>query len=74
MSGNVWEWCWDKYDSSYYSISPSDNPLGSDSGYARIIRGGYWINGILGCRTAVRNRGNPDNSGGLGFRLSRTGE
>ncbi|MFZ5980784.1 MAG: formylglycine-generating enzyme family protein, partial [Candidatus Zixiibacteriota bacterium] len=25
MSGNVYEWCWDRFDDKYYSYSPSEN-------------------------------------------------
>ncbi|PID30133.1 MAG: hypothetical protein CR982_01610 [Candidatus Cloacimonadota bacterium] len=42
MSGNVFEWCWDWYDSDYYSNTPLENPHGPESGVYRIIRGGNW--------------------------------
>ena len=42
MVGNVWEFVSDWYDESYYSTSPSQNPLGPDSGSAHVIRGGSW--------------------------------
>jgi len=40
MSGNVWEWCWDWYDKSYYTSSDADNPAGLRSGLFHVIRGG----------------------------------
>jgi formylglycine-generating enzyme required for sulfatase activity len=40
MSGNIWEWCWDWYDSDYYKTSPPDNPWGPGTGKKRIYRGG----------------------------------
>lgn len=40
MSGNVWEWCWDWYDKSYYTSSDADNPAGPRSGLFHVIRGG----------------------------------
>jgi formylglycine-generating enzyme required for sulfatase activity len=43
MAGNVWEWCYDLYDSSYYSVSPDSNPMGPDSGYPHVLRGGSWL-------------------------------
>ncbi|MBP7564165.1 MAG: formylglycine-generating enzyme family protein, partial [Candidatus Cloacimonetes bacterium] len=38
MSGNVWEWCWDLYDS--YTSSAQTNPRGASSGSGRVGRGG----------------------------------
>lgn len=55
MSGNVWEWCWDRYG----SISSSSVADGAASGYGRVLRGGSWdINGLI-CLVADRYYGNP---------------
>jgi len=40
MTGNAWEWCWDRYDKYYYRNSPVDNPRGPDQGARRVVRGG----------------------------------
>lgn len=47
MSGNVPEWVWDWYQSSYCARSPSENPVGPDSpveGTFLLHRGGGWYN------------------------------
>ena len=42
MSGNLWEWCQDWYDASYYGVSSTSNPTGPVAGTTRVLRGGAW--------------------------------
>ena len=72
VHGNVWEWCADWYDPSYYAISPKNDPLGPEAGSLHVNRGGAWSSGAGYCRSACRSgdlRGLHD--GNLGFRVCR---
>lgn len=73
MSGNVWEWCIDKYSKNYYENSPLNNPqLGAsyDDGSYRVRRGGSAYDGINPCRVTFRSRWNPNSKNErMGFRL-----
>ena len=71
MSGNVWEWCFDRYG----NIEAEDvmDPQGAPaaSGFNRVLRGGSWYNGALGCVVGGRDYISPDRClGNLGFRLA----
>jgi len=73
MHGNVYEWCWDRYSSSYYGESGNtNNPMGPASGTYRVLRGGGWYYSAEGTRSANRNFSNSvirlDN---IGFRVVR---
>jgi formylglycine-generating enzyme required for sulfatase activity len=73
MSGNVWEWVNDWYGSTYYSVSPSTNPLGPVSGSYCVGRGGSWLNPSYDVRSSQRATGFPDNTSyfNAGFRVAR---
>jgi formylglycine-generating enzyme required for sulfatase activity len=72
MSGNVYEWVNDWYESTYYSVSPSTNPLGPVSGTNRVFRGGSWQDSSFNVRSSSRNYSTPGNSlSSVGFRVAR---
>ncbi|MFM7175366.1 MAG: formylglycine-generating enzyme family protein, partial [Caldilinea sp.] len=64
MGGNVWEWVNDWYSSTYYSVSPSNNPQGQATGEyetgTRVLRGGSWFVNDLDVRSARREHFPPD--------------
>ena len=71
MSGNVYEWCWDRYGD--YPRSDSVDPVGPSSGPDRVFRGGSWISDPRNARVAYRVRVNPGyRDYDLGLRLVRT--
>ena len=65
MHGNQAEWCQDWYGE--YSNRAVTDPTGPDSGVHRVVRGGSWVCGARGCRSAARyiNCADP----GAGFRV-----
>ena len=60
MSGNVWEWCWDRSDAS---------------GSPRVSRGGSWRYDAVGCSVSCRIYYYPSSThDDLGFRLARSAQ
>ena len=72
MSGNVWEWCWDRFGN--YPAEAQNNPTGASSGSNRVLRGGSWHYVAQNVRSAYRytSGGTPSVRGDdRGFRLLR---
>ena len=68
MSGNVWEWCSDRYG-DYTSVAQR-NPAGPNTGAFRVNRGGGWSYGTRCCRVSARdNAATGRRDGNLGLRL-----
>lgn len=84
MSGNVWEWCLDEWDETFYTSSPRENPIvgGSisrivdyyrDSKALRLLRGGSWYNKVQNIRTAKRSAALPTYANSnIGFRCVKS--
>ena len=72
MHGNVFEWVQDWYSSSYYSVSPANDPPGPSSGSGRVLRGGSWFISAVGARSAYRFGTPSVRYSVFGFRLART--
>ena len=72
MHGNVWEWCWDGYDGSYYRRSPDVDPSGMEEATHKVVRGGGWNDDAIDVRSACRLRFSPEALFRiLGFRVAR---
>lgn len=70
MSGNIWEWCMDKYSEDYYANSPKNNPKGAAKGNRRVLRGGSWYFSATDSRVAFRYGSIPDSQYyDIGFRV-----
>lgn len=74
MSGNIWEWCQDSFDRSFYQNAPLQDPLCStnkaDENY-RVLRGGCWDFGEEFARVFARQYNHPDTKFNVyGFRVA----
>lgn len=72
-SGNVWEWCADRWGTRH-SERPRANPKGPSQGSSRVMRGGSYLCHHSYCnryRVAARTANTADSStGNLGFRCA----
>ncbi|MDA0745730.1 MAG: formylglycine-generating enzyme family protein [bacterium] len=74
MHGNVWEFCEDRYSTSYDTDSPSVDPTGPSEGNFRVVRGGNFSSGVSGTRCAARWRTSRTARNSVtGFRVVRKG-
>ena len=58
MSGNVYEWCQDRY--GHYNSEAQNNPKGPSSGSDRVFRGGWIYSSGRQCRVSYRDSVKPD--------------
>lgn len=70
MNGNVYEWCWDLYDS--FPSGNYNDPAGSSTGHYRIVKGGSYAMDYY--NTQLSNRNNMEASfkhSSFGFRVAK---
>lgn len=68
LSGNVWEWCWDRYGE--YSKELQSDPHGPDDKSLRVLKGGSASADAFYCEISERGNYNPsDKNAYIGFRI-----
>ena len=71
MSGNVYEWCNDGFESYNNNKQAVKNPIGATDSIGRVVRGGCWTYGARNLRSAYRDAGAPGyRYRHFGFRLA----
>lgn len=72
MNGNIWEWCWDLYNSQIYLEVNRANPTGPEKERHRVTRGGSWKSLAKLSRVSLRGKSDPINRvSTIGFRIVR---
>ena len=72
MSGNVYEWCWDRYG----SITTTTPATGASFGSDRVYRGGSWGSSAADCSVTCKCGSSPYYRDDylLGFRVVRNAQ
>lgn len=70
MSGNAYEWCWDKYGA--YGAAAQVDPKGVAAAGVRVIRGGSFLDVLQNVRVVSRGFHDPASGhASVGFRCVR---
>jgi formylglycine-generating enzyme required for sulfatase activity len=71
LGGNVWEWVSDWFDAEFFTEAIYTNPIGPETGEAKVVRGGSWFDTGNFMGTTIRFPSLPDNADKtIGFRCA----